>query len=86
MCAGSIITICCWTDIRCVEFKFESSDHTIGNDLASAKLDMTFSNADLTNVRCQTIIICPGVCAYVCVCLFTVIHNLMYVECIQEVG
>ena len=30
------------------------------SDQASAKLDLTFSEADLTNVRCQTVIIGPA--------------------------
>ena len=55
-----IITLCCWTDISCVDtkynFKFAWSDTIQKNDQESAKLDLTFNNVDLTN---ETLIIGP---------------------------
>ena len=55
-----IITVCCWTDIVSVRTKFQL--RMVGHmqyksDQASAKLDLTFTDVDLTNVRCQTVIL-----------------------------
>ena len=43
---------------------------------ATAKLDLTFSNVDLTNVRCQTVIIGP---------VHTYIHCAQYLHWISHV-
>ena len=59
--AGQIITICCWTDILSVETKFQLC--MVGHNTkvsGISKIDLTFTNVDLTNVRCQTVIIGPG--------------------------
>ena len=72
--AGQIITICCWTDILCLSKLNSSTLHgrtQYKGDQASAKLDLTFINVDLT---CQTVIIGPDMYMYVHV------HTYIYLE------
>ena len=54
---GPIITICCWTDIMSVRTKFQlcmvrRNTKAIRH---KQKLELTFTNIDLTNVRCQIV-------------------------------
>ena len=63
--AEQIITICCWTDILCLSKLNSSTLHgrtQYKGDQASAKLDLTFINVDLT---CQTVIIGPDMYMHV---------------------
>ena len=60
-------------------FNFAWSEYK--SDQASAKLYLTFTNVDLTNVRCQTVIIVPAyVCNITCVCALVCVFTFMCVR------
>ena len=51
---ANYITICYWTDIMSHKSKFITC--MVGHNAKVIRHDLTFTNVDLTNVRCQTVI------------------------------